>query len=625
MLNASYGHVFLTHATFMKSPIQAYLEQLHAELAGLNDGALASYIPELLKVKPDGFGICLVTMDGQIYSVGDAELPFTIQSVSKAFVYATGLADRGKDLINRKVGVEPSGDAFNSISFDPQTGAPKNPMINAGAIAMTSLVGGGTVEAQWERIMEAIQAFAGRKLSVDEAVYRSESLTGHRNRGIAWMLKNFGIIEGDPMASLENYFRQCAILVTCRDLAVMAATLANGGVNPLTGQRAVPVEHLDRVLSVMATCGMYDYAGSWLTEVGLPAKSGVGGGIAAVLPGRFGIGVFAPRLDEKGNSVRGIAVCKRLSKDLGLNLFSRSGDPSMSLGRIYTGADAPSRRKPTLAQQAFLRDHAHRIKYLCLHGFLAVDGIEFVIRKMQALASDTSSFILDMHRVDGISDSAAKLLNQARLSFVEEGVAVVFSRIHDRPKIVVPLSRRLSAPSDRGYLSFEDNDLAAEWCENRLLEALSLDEVVPARLTDSALFRGLPARLLEEVEAVSRLEHYESGAQILRSGQESDRRMFFIREGKVSVLVPLKDGAHQRIVKLSPGMVFGEMTLLGQTTRSASVFADDAAVSCLVFDAGDLERIAGREPQLKITLLENLAKDMADKLRGSTQWIAALA
>jgi len=458
-----------------------------------------------------------------------------------------------------------------------------NPMINTGAIALTSLVAGRTVSEQWARIQGSIEAFAGRALAVDESVYRSESETGHRNRGIAWMLKNFGIIEGDPMACLENYFRQCAILVTCRDLAFMAATLANCGVNPLTGQRAMPAEHLDRVLSVMATCGMYDYAGSWLTEVGMPAKSGVGGGMA-VLPGRFGIGVFSPRLDAKGNSVRGIAVCKRLPKDFGLSLFSPSSDPSMALGRIFTAADAPSRRKPTPAQSAHLQAHAHRIKYLCLHGFLAVDGIEFVSRKMQQLAPVADCFILDMHRVDGISDSAARLLNQARLGFAEDGVAVVFSRIHNRVQIVVPLSRRLQLNEDRECLSFEDNDLAVAWCENRLLESVPSDPGAVAHLADTSLFSGLPYPLLQEVEAVSQPHRFEAGQQILRSGQLGDRRIFFIQQGQVSVLVPLKDGAHQRIATLGVGMVFGEMTLLGSAARSASVFADQQ-VSCLVFDA----------------------------------------
>ena len=326
----------------MQSPIQAYLDSLHARLASNQDGALANYIPELSKADPSWFSISLVTMDGVVYSTGDSDQKFTIQSISKPFVFATALADRGVELVTSKVGVEPSGDAFNSISLNPKTGAPLNPMINAGAIATASLVSGATPEAQWERIQTSMSAFVGRDLSLDEDVYRSESDTGFRNRAIAWMLKNFGIIDGEPMASLENYFRQCSLLVDCRDLAFMAATLANGGIHPVTGQRALPSEHVERVLSVMATCGMYDFVGSWLYEVGMPAKSGVGGGIIAVLPGRFGIGIFSPLLDPKGNSVRGIEVCRHLSRDFGLHVFNRAGEPSMALGRVYTAAQAPS-------------------------------------------------------------------------------------------------------------------------------------------------------------------------------------------------------------------------------------------------------------------------------------------
>ncbi|GAB3190906.1 glutaminase A [Hydrogenophaga aquatica] len=617
----------------MHSPIQSYLEKLHEQLKPMRGGSLASYIPELARVDPDQFAICLVTADGVAYAVGDSDQPFTIQSISKAFVYATALADRGQDQVSAKVGVEPSGDAFNSISLHPQTGAPLNPMINAGAIATTSLVSGDGVQAQWERIHQALSMFAGRPLGVDEQVYQSESDTGFRNRGIAWMLKNFGIIEGDPMASLENYFRQCSVLVSCLDLAYMAATLANRGIHPVTGERAVPAEYVERVLSVMASCGMYDFAGSWLTEVGMPAKSGVGGGIVAVLPGRFGIAVFSPRLDAKGNSVRGIEVCKRLSRDFGLNIFASTNDPRMALGRIYTGADAPSRRQPGGELKVYLKEQAHRIKYLCLHGFLAVDGIEHVIRCMQSLTSPdaatvreapgANSFILDMHRVDGISDSAARLLNQARLALAEEGVAVVFSRIHGRAGIVGPLSKSV-ARRDGGFLSFEDNDLAVEWCENRLIAEANRLQPASGELRDAVLFKGLPEPLLRDMEAVSHREDYAAGAQILRSGQAGDGRIFFIESGNVSILVPLEDGAHQRISTLGPGLIFGEMVLLGQTTRSASVFAD-TPVRCIVFEADRLAPIWDREPQLKIVLLENLARDMAQKLRSSTQWIAALA
>ncbi len=607
----------------MVSPIQDYLVDLHRRLAEERRGALASYIPELTKADPEWFGICLVTMDGIAYAVGDTGQPFTIQSISKPLVYATALADRGRDFVATRVGVEPSGDAFNSISLDPQTGAPRNPMINAGAIATTSLVAGDTPDAQWTRIRTSLSAFAGRDLAVDEAVYRSESATGYRNRAIAWMLKNFGIVDGEPMPSLENYFRQCSLLVDCRDLACMAATLANGGVNPVTGRHALAAEDVERVLAVMATCGMYDYAGSWLYEVGMPAKSGVGGGIIAVVPGRFGIGVFSPRLDEKGNSVRGIEACRMLVRDFGLHAFTRTGDPLTTVGRVYTGAAAPSRRQRSPALRAHLALHAHRIKYLCLHGFLTVDSVEYVIRRMQQMAGDSDSFILDLHQLIGIADSAARLLNLARLQFADAGIAVVCSRAGDRVEIMGPLGRPARA-GDRGFLSFEDNDLAVEWCENRLTRELADTVAADASLGDSLLFEGVASELLRAIEAATRTQSFAAGEQILRQGQAGDGRVFFIDSGQVSVLVPLRNGAHQRISSLGPGMEFGEMALLGQTTRSASVYAD-TDVRCRVLEAADLDRIADGAPQLKIRLLENLAKDMADRLRNANHWIAALA
>jgi glutaminase len=607
----------------MQSPIQVYLDNLRMRLASTHEGELASYIPELSKADPDWFGISIVTMDGMVYSTGDSEQKFTIQSISKPFVYASALADRGVDFVMGKVGVEPSGDAFNSISLNPKTGAPLNPMINAGAIATASLVQGETTEDQWERIVDSLSTFAGRKLSLDEDVYRSESETGFRNRAIAWMLKNFGIIDGEPMASLENYFRQCSLLVDCRDLAYMAATLANGGVHPVTGERALPSEHVERVLSVMATCGMYDFAGSWLYEIGMPAKSGVGGGIIAVLPGRFGIGIFSPRLDPKGNSVRGIKVCQHLSQDFGLHVFSRSGEPGMALGRIYTAAQAPSKRQPSPEMRSYLNEHAHRIKYLCLHGYLAVDGVDYVIRRMIDMAADSYCFILDMHQVDGISDSAARLLNDARLRFASDNIALVFSRIHSRHAIEHPLSTT-SPKTDHGYLSFEDNDLAVEWCENRLLGHFGQSIEPTVLLGDCVMLKGLTPELLALVAKMVVEMRFAQGDAILTTGEAGDGHVFFIEKGYVSILVPLEDGAHQRIASLGPGMSFGEMVLLGQTTRSATVVAD-GEVKCWVLDANDLDCLVHDKPMLKIILLENLSRDMAGKLLRATQWISALA
>lgn len=608
----------------MRLPIQTYLEEIHKNIASDDSGELASYIPELTKAMPSWFGICLVTMDGLAYAVGDADQAFTMQSISKPFVYATALADRGVDSVRARVGVEPSGDAFNSISLDPQTGAPINPMINVGAIATTSLVGGETPERQWERILDSLGRFAGRKLDLDEAVYRSESATGHRNRAIAWMLKNFGAIDGEPMASLENYFRQCSILVTCRDLAMMAATLANDGVHPANGERVLSPALVEKTLSVMATCGMYDYSGNWLYEIGMPAKSGVGGGIIAVLPGRFGIGIFSPLLDRKGNSVRGIEVCKRLSKEMRLHVFTHLGDPRMALGRTYTGADAPSRRQPDTVMKGYLKEHAHRIKFFCLHGYVAVDGIEYVIRRMQRVAGETHSFVLDMHQVDGLSESAAKLLAEARASLANEGIAVVFSRIQGRQAIMGPLDKSIRK-GDAGFLSFEDNDVAAEWCENRLVGEADLRGEPCRSLNDCALFAGVPDDIVAKVTGVARSRSYRAGECIIRAGEESDGQIFFLQEGHVSILVPLEDhDAHQRIASLGPRMSFGEMLLLGNNARSATVHAD-TDVKCWSVSAADLKKISEVSPQLKIIILRNLATDLAGKLRRATQWIGALA
>lgn len=607
----------------MRLPIQSYLAELYSRLAALNDGDLASYIPELTRANPDWFGLCIVTMDGYAYTAGDAAQTFTIQSVSKPFVYAQALSDQGVEAVMRRVGVEPSGDAFNSISLDPHTGAPRNPMINAGAIASTSLVAGDTPEYQWQRLHTALSAFAGRSLSLDQAVYQSESDTGFRNRAIAWMLRNFDITEGDPMPSLENYFRQCSLLVDCRDLAYMAATLANGGVHPLSGQRCMPAGHVERVLSVMATCGMYDYAGSWLYEVGMPAKSGVGGGILAVLPGRFGIGVFSPRLDDKGNSVRGIAACKQIARDFGLNIFNRTSLPSLTVRRIYSAAESPSRRQTGRHSVAYLREHAGRIKTLCLQGEVGVDSAEYVIRQLQQLAPDTDSFILDLHLVANLSNGAARLLHEARRELYARNIALVLSRIHGRKAIEDSL-RNNTADATLGFLCFEGNDIAVQWCENRLLKGIPDEDEIECCYADSGFFAGIEAHVMQHVCRLMQTRHYAPGEVIIDAGQASDGAIYFIEHGRVNVLAPLPGGEHQFVATLGPGMNFGELVLLGQRTRSAMVHAE-SAVRCRVLAMDDLNTLAAELPELKIAILHNLSLDLADKLKHATQMISVLA
>lgn len=301
--------------------IQRTLDALHERYRDCDDGTVATYIPQLAAVDPDRFGVALCTAGGRRFAAGDAGEPFTVQSVSKPLVYGLALEACGREETLHKVGVEPTGDTFNSIITLDAANRPHNPMVNAGAIATTALIAGATPDARRRRMLDAFSAFLGEEAVVDEATFASERTTGHRNRSIAHLLLHFGRIEGDVDEVLNLYFRQCSVRVSARSLSVMAGTLANGGVNPVTGRRALDAAYVRDVLTVMFTCGMYDYAGQWAYTVGLPAKSGVGGGLIAVVPGRFGIASFSPRLDENSHSVRGLRVCEDLSRNSRLHVF----------------------------------------------------------------------------------------------------------------------------------------------------------------------------------------------------------------------------------------------------------------------------------------------------------------
>lgn len=307
----------------MRSPIPDYLAEALRSVESDESGANADYIPELKDADPDRLAVAMCTHDGRIYSRGDVDVEFSIQSISKPFVYALALADRGFDEVLGKISVEPSGDAFNSISLEPGSGRPRNPMINAGAIATHTLTGprDATHEERFDRIVDGLSAFAGRRLELDEAVCKSELDTAFRNRALANLLRANDIIEQNPDTAVIGYTKQCSLKVNVEDLALMAATLANRGVNPVTGAPVVPAPVVRQTLSVMATCGMYDGAGDWMTRVGVPAKSGVAGGLIGALPGQMGISTFSPRLDGHGNSVRGVDLFQRFTSDMGMHLM----------------------------------------------------------------------------------------------------------------------------------------------------------------------------------------------------------------------------------------------------------------------------------------------------------------
>ena len=304
---------------------RAWFEQacvdLHERHASLDEGEPASYIPELADVDPDRFAIAAVTLDGEQILVGDVEQQFTIQSISKLLVYGLALELHGRDAVLARVGVAPTGDSFNAIELDDVTNRAPNPMVNAGAIAVTDLISGDSVDERIELMRSMYERYLGRRPEVDHDVWASERRTGNRNRAIAYLMLSRGIVDEDVEQTLDLYFAQCSVLVTVADLAMIGATVANHGVHPLTGTQVVPREVTRDMLTVALTCGMYNYAGEWAYSVGIPAKSGVGGGILGMLPGAGAMATFSPRLDEIGNSVRGLRVFESLSEQFEMHLF----------------------------------------------------------------------------------------------------------------------------------------------------------------------------------------------------------------------------------------------------------------------------------------------------------------
>ena len=397
----------------MKSPIPDYLTEV-LETCGADDtGNLADYIPPLAEADPDRLALALGTLDGEVYAVGDADLEFTMQSISKPFVYALALADHGLAAVLEKVDVEPSGEAFNEVSLEEGSGRPLNPMINAGALTTHTLVGEPDLdeEARFARILAGLSAFAGRDLGVDEDVWQAEVAVAHRNHAISYMLRGHDVFALDPREVVRGYVRQCAVLVTVRDLAAMAATLANGGVQPLTGERVVSRQVGRQVLSVMATSGMYDSAGDWLSTVGIPAKSGVSGGLIGALPGQVGIATFSPRLDPHGSSTRGVRICERLSADMGMHLMEVPAPARSLVGKRTSLPD---------------RDSDGRCDGWVyeLQGSINFVGMERALRSMVEEPPEETEVVLDLTRVHEVRDVGRRMLLEGVRRLVLDGHTV---------------------------------------------------------------------------------------------------------------------------------------------------------------------------------------------------------
>ena len=305
-----------------EAALQNAVDKAYEAFKDVKEGANADYIPILATVPSELFGIVIVTKDGKTFSAGDVDYRFSIQSVSKPFTAALIMAQQGPEAIREKIGVEPTGMPFNSkIALEMYDQRSVNPMVNAGAIAAVSLVEADSEEQRWNLVNENIEGFAGEKLSVLEEVYNSEYETSWSNRAIANLLYNYERLYAEPEESLRVYTRQCSIGVNTTNLAVMGATLANGGVNPITGKRMLPAEHVPELLAIMAAAGFYDESGEWMFNAGLPSKTGVGGGIVSVVPGKFAIAAFSPRLNGPGNSIRAMRAIRQIAGDLGVGLY----------------------------------------------------------------------------------------------------------------------------------------------------------------------------------------------------------------------------------------------------------------------------------------------------------------
>ncbi|MGO1524028.1 MAG: glutaminase A [Nesterenkonia sp.] len=581
----------------MRNPIQDYLESL-ADHGHYAVGKVASYIPELAAADPDRFALCIATVDGHLYTVGDGQFPYSIQSISKPFTYALALQDRGPAAVAQKIDVEPSGDAFNEISLDPGTKRPSNPMINAGAITAASLVAGKDRQERFDRVQQWFSDFAGSPLTFDQQMYESELGAAHRNRAIAHMLREFEVLESDPEDFLDQYIRQCAMTVTTQDLARMAATLANGGVQPATGERVAEPNVVEHVLSVMTSCGMYDTAGDWITSVGVPAKSGVSGGIIGVLPGQLGLAVFSPRLDAHGHSARGVAVFEHISEQMELHLMQVTRSSRTAVRDTYSLAERPSRRRRPEPHQILLDTLGEQCRIYELQGDLNFSGVESVVRQM---VEDSPEFaVLDMRRVNDVAEVARMtLLSVGDRIRAAGGEAVLVD-----PEDALPI--RDDEPN--GIRIMDDLEAAMRWCEDELLRRHGADEEVDhQQVEEHPLLQQMSAAARRYMRTHFDVLHFAADEVILEAG-EPFSGIHIVTAGEA---VAEFDYAHtdgSTPVTMSVGTSFGELALARDDLQEARVRAA-TPVTLLKFSAEALDHVSQVRPSIAVDIWKAMTRD----------------
>ena len=574
----------------MGSVVRDLIASVHAACVENRTGDILRGVPALEDVDPDSFGICLATADGYVYEVGDTRLPFCIQSISKPFTYGIALTDNGADLVDEKIDVEPSGELYNEISLHPVTHRPRNPMINAGALVAASLVAGATTEEQIERISRTYSMYAGRELPLDEDIFASQVESGHRNRAIGHMLREFGILKGNPDVAHEIYLRACSTMVTCHDLSMMGATLANGGANPLTGERVLAGDYTERVLSVMSTCGMYDAAGAWFAQVGLAAKSGVGGGIVAVLPGQLSIAAFSPRLDQHGNSVRAFESCRRLSRDLELHELRVARAARSAIRASYYVQESPSAVWRPEVDRRLLDEYGQKARIYEAHGDLLFGGAESVVREISEACRELDLVVLDVRRVGEIAEISRRLLDDLHRHVRAQECQVALIDPHD-------MVTRTGAGDDV-LPKFATAADAIVWCEDWLIEHYGGRR--PAedryRFRDHPLFAQASTRVADELERRMHPRSYTHGDLIVA---ESDTAAgaFLIMSGRVRCSITTTDSITRHLATLTPGTCFGEVYLVADGPNPLAMHAD-GSVELYELTRDEFTKISQESPEL---------------------------
>ena len=597
--------------------LDLFLNEAHQSIFGDRSGAPADYIPELAKVDPEQFGIAITTSDGVTHEIGETSTEFTIQSISKAFVYSLALELLGSEKVTKAIGIEPSGEAFNSIRLNPEN-RPFNPMVNSGAIACTALICRHYGDEAFEKIAATLGDFAGRKLLLDEKVYSSENATGDRNRAISWLLKNNDNLHCDVEEVLGVYFRQCSLLVTASDLSVMGATLSNKGVNPVTGKKVIGKTASIQTMSVMVSAGMYDYSGEWTFKVGLPAKSGVGGGITAVLPSQFGLGVFSPPLDKLGNSVRGVKVCEMLSEHFNLHVLKMEDDVTQNIPIKYDLSKIRSSRSRSNRDNKILEEFGSQAIVLELSGVVNFIGSNFISRSVVE-NEEADYIILSFKRVARLTSASIEVFRLFFSNFSSTNTQLVVVGKEDSDSLFGDITGLIKEHTQH----FETLDQAIDWAEDRLIaryDAERDNSDDPISMKQQPLLKDLSSSDLELLEQNTVKTQYERGAKIIESGDKADG-VYFLQAGRVNVML----NEHVYIAGLDKGTCFGELALIApDAPRSADVIAETDA-QCSFLSIENVERISSGNPKIRELLLRNLGLILFERLQQSNSKISALS